>query len=140
MDASRQEVTHRWPVFMPDGKHYLFFVRAANQTETGMYGGVLGSDQHALIMASSVNAVYAEPGYLVFMRGDALMPQPFNIKRMQVTGTAVSLATGISVMPSINSGSFSVSQTGLLAYSSERAVIGRELYWYDRQGKQLAEL
>jgi eukaryotic-like serine/threonine-protein kinase len=140
MDASRQEVTHRWPTFLPDGKHYIFFVRTANPEATGIYGGVLGSDQHTLIMASSVNGVYAEPGYLVFLRGDALMAQPFNVKRMEVTGTAVPLATGISVMPSINSGSFSVSQTGMLAYSSEGAMIGRELYWYDRQGKQLAKL
>ena len=140
MDASRQEVTHRWPTFLPDGKHYIFFVRAANTEATGIYGGVLGSDQHTLIMASTLNGVYAEPGYLVFMRGDALMAQPFDLKRMQVTGTAVQLATGISVVPSINSGSFSVSQTGMLVYSSEAAVIGRELYWYDRQGKQLAKV
>jgi len=140
MDAARQEVTHRWPTFLPDGKHYIFFVRAANPEATGIYGGVIGSDQHNLMMASSENGVYSEPGYLLFMRADALMAQPFNLKRMQVTGTAVPVATGISVMPSINSGSFSISQTGMLVYSSEGAVIGRELYWYDRQGKQLAKL
>ena len=140
MDASRQEVTHRWPTFLPDGKHYIFFVRASNPEATGIYGGILGSDQHTLIMASPVNGVYAEPSYLVFMRGDALMAQPFNVNRMQVTGTAVPMATGVSVMPAINSGSFSVSQTGMLVYSSEASVIGRELYWYDRQGQQLAKL
>jgi len=140
MDASRQEVTHRWPTFLPDGKHYIFFVRAATPEATGIHGGVLGSDRHTFMMASSVNGVYADPGYLLFMRGDALMAQPFNVKRMQVTGTAVPVATGISVMPSINSGSFSVSQTGMLVYSSEGAVIGREFDWYDRQGKHLAKL
>jgi serine/threonine protein kinase len=140
MDASRQEVSHRWPTFLPDGKHYIFFVRAATPEATGIYGGVLGSDKHTLMIASSLNGVYAEPGYLLSMRGNTLMAQPFDVKRMQVTATAVPVAAGISVMPSINSGSFSVSQTGMLVYSSEAAVIGRELSWFDRQGKQLAKL
>lgn len=140
IDASRQEVTHRWPTFLPDGKHYIFFVRGANQGATGIYGGVLGSNQHTLLMASSVNGVFAEPGYLLFLRGDTLMAQPFDGKRMQVTGAAVQVATGISFTPTISSGSFSVSQTGMLVYSSEGAVIGRELGWYDRQGKQVAKL
>jgi hypothetical protein len=40
MDAARQEVTHRWPDFLPDGKHYLYFVRAATPAATGVYMGL----------------------------------------------------------------------------------------------------
>jgi serine/threonine protein kinase len=140
MDASRQEVTHRWPVFLPDGKHYIFFVRAANQAATGVYVGELGSDQHSQIFSSSTNAVYAAPGYLLFGRGDVLLAQPFDAKRMQVTGATVQVAQDVSMMPATNYVNFAVSQTGALIYSSGTVELGRGLYWYDRQGKQLGKV
>ena len=140
MDPSRQEVTQRWPVFLPDGKHYLFFVRAANQAATGIYAGSLGSDQHTLIVSSSTNGVYAEPGYLLFVRGDVLMAQPFDAKRMEVSGEAVAVAGGVTASLPTNFGFFSVSQTGALVYSSVSLELKRGLYWYDRQGKQLSML
>jgi serine/threonine protein kinase len=140
MEASRQEVTHRWPEFLPDGKHYLFFVRAATPSLTGVYIGTLGSSEHHQVISSSMNAAYAAPGYLLYARGDVLVAQPFDAKRMQVTGTPVQLAQDVSVMPATNYVSFSVSQTGTLIYSSEAIEIGRQLYWYDRQGKQLGKL
>lgn len=140
MDASRQEVTHRWPQFLPDGKHYLFFIRAATPGMTGVYVGVLGSDQHRQVISGLSNAVYAEPGYLLFGRGDVVMAQPFDLGRMQVAGVPVAVASGISGMSAANYFSFSVSQTSTLIYSSANAEIDRQLCWYDRQGKQLSKL
>ncbi len=34
LDQSRFETSHRWPFFLPDGRHFLFFV-CSNQTESG---------------------------------------------------------------------------------------------------------
>jgi serine/threonine protein kinase len=140
MDASRQEVTHRWPVFLPDGKHYLFFVRAAAPAATGVYVGTLGSDQHSQVITSLMNAAYAAPGYLLFVRGDVVVAQPFDAKRIHVTGTPVPIAQDVSVMSATNYANFSVSQTGTLVYSSGVIDIGRQFYWYDRQGKLLSKL
>jgi Tol biopolymer transport system component len=140
MDASRQEATHRWPQFLPDGKHYLFFVRAATPGMTGVYTGVLGSDQHSQVISSVTNAVYAEPGYLLFGRGDLIVAQPFDLGRMQVAGVPVAVASGVSAMSAANYVNFSVSQTQTLIYSSANAEIDRQLFWYDRQGKELSKL
>ena len=140
MDAARQEVTHRWPDFLPDGKHYLYFIRAATAAATGVYIGTLGSDQHSQIIASSTNAVYAAPGYLLFGRGDVLLAQPFDAQRMQVTGAPVQLAQNVSVMPATNYVNFVASQTGTLIYSSGAVETGRQFYWFDRHGKQLGKL
>jgi len=140
MDASRQEVTHRWPQFLPDGKHYLFFIRAATPGITGVYVGVLGSDQHSQVINGLTNAVYAEPGYLLFGRGNVLMAQPFDLGRMQVAGIPVAVASGVSAMSAANYLSFSVSQTSTLIYSSANTEIDRQLDWYDRQGTQLSKL
>ena len=140
MDAARQEVTHRWPQFLPDGKHYLFFVRASTPGMTGVYVGVLGSDQHSQVLSGLTNAVYAEPGYLLFGRGDVIIAQPFDLGRMQVTGVPVTVASGVSAASAANYVNFSVSQTDTLIYSSANTEIDRQLCWYDRQGKQLSKL
>ena len=140
LDASRQEVTHRWPTFLPDGKHYIFFVRAAASSATGEYLGALGSDQHTQIISSATNAAYASPGYLMYGRGDVLLAQPFDVKKLQVTAPPLQVAQDVSMMPATNYGNFSVSQTGTLIYSSGSIELGRGLYWYDRQGKQLGKL
>jgi Tol biopolymer transport system component len=140
MDASRQEVTHRWPQFLPDGKHYLFFVRAATPGMTGVYVGILGSDQHSQIISGVTNAVYAEPGYLLFGRGDVIMAQPFDLGRMQTAGVPVVVASGVSATSAANYVNFSVSQTQTLIYSSASAEIDRQLWWYDRQGNQFSKL
>jgi eukaryotic-like serine/threonine-protein kinase len=140
LDATRQEVTHRWPDFLPDGKHYLYFVRAATPAATGVYLGTLGSDQHSQIIASSTNAVYVAPGYLLFGRADVLVAQPFDNQLMQVTGAPVQIAQNVSMMPATNYANFAASQTGTLIYSSGTVEVGRQFYWFDRRGKQVGKL
>jgi serine/threonine protein kinase len=140
MDAARQEVTHRWPDFLPDGRHYLFFIRAATAAATGVYVGMLDSDQHRQILTSSTNAVYVAPGYLLFGRGDALVAQSFDARRLQVTGAPVQVAEDVSVMPATNYVNFSASQTGTLIYGSGAVEIGRQFYWFDRNGKRVSKL
>jgi Tol biopolymer transport system component len=59
---------------------------------------------------------------------------------MQVVGTPVAVASGVSAMSAGNYVNFSVSQTQTLIYSSANTEIDRQLCWYDRQGKQLSKL
>ena len=140
LDASRQENTHRWPQFLPDGKHYLFFVRSGVPSATGLYIGTVGSDERQQMLSSSTNALYASPGYLLFGRGDMLMAQPFDTKKMRITGEPTPAAQDVSFIPAPNFMNFSVSQTGLLVYSSVAVEVGRQLVWYDRHGKLLSRL
>jgi eukaryotic-like serine/threonine-protein kinase len=140
LDASRQENTHRWPQFLPDGKHYLFFVRAGLTSTTGLYVGKLGSSERQKVLGISTNAWYAPPGYLLFGRGDTLMAQPFEATNMRITGEPIAMAHEVSFSPAPNFSNFSFSQTGLLVYSSAAVDAGFQLAWYDRQGKLLSKL
>ena len=140
LDASRRENTHRWPQFLPDGKHYLFFVRAGLTSATGLYVGKLGSSERQKLLGISMNALYAPPGYLLFGRGDTLMAQPFEATNMRITGEPIAMAHEVSFSPAPNFSNFSVSQTGLLVYSSAVVEAGFQLAWYDRQGKLLSKL
>ena len=37
LDASRGELRHVWPHFLPDGKHYLYVARSSDAEKTGIY-------------------------------------------------------------------------------------------------------
>ena len=43
-ETSRQETTHRWPQFLPDGKHFLYFILSGREENTGIYVGSLDSE------------------------------------------------------------------------------------------------
>ena len=84
-----------------------------------------------------VPSANSKGGYLFFLRGTALMAQPFDAGRLELTGRAVQLADQVST--NLYDGLFSVSNNGVLAF----AVTGgdsRQLTWYDRQGKVLGKV
>jgi Tol biopolymer transport system component len=45
-DKNHTESSHGWPQFLPDGKHYLFFLRNFDKERTGIYAGSLDSKEH----------------------------------------------------------------------------------------------
>ncbi len=74
-DASRSESSHRWPVFLPDGKHFLYLgTNFTGQLEkNAIFLGSLDSQESRFLVSTSANAAYAEPGYLLYMRDKTLV-------------------------------------------------------------------
>jgi len=142
LDTQHGEQGQGRPVFLPDGKHFLYYRLMAQPERTGIFAGTIdakAADQsNTRLFDSSAGVMYvasqAGGGYLFFLRGEALMAQPFDAGSLQLTGRAVQLADRVST--NLYDGLFSVSNNGVLAY----AVTGgnnRELTWYDREGKVL---
>jgi len=138
LDKSQYETSHRWPYFLPDGRHFLYFARARIE-HTGVYLGSLDSKDTRQLVAASVNAVYSPPGWLIFMRNETLMAQPFDANKLRLTGEAISIAEAVSFNGGLGLGSFSVSENGVLAYRSGSGQVNQPL-WFDRAGKQIGSL
>jgi hypothetical protein len=135
LDASKQEDSHRWPWFLPDGRHYVFFVHSNVPDHTGIALGSLDSKQHRFLLRNDTNAVYAS-GYLVYVRGGSLLAQKFDLGRMEPVGEAVRIAEQASASLHNYHGTFAVSQTGALLYF--RGGGGEsQLTLRDRSGKPL---
>src|SRR5207249_4812973 len=62
LDMSRQERSHRWPQFLPDGRHFLFFVRGGLAGQSGTYAGSLDGQTKKFLVHSNSNALYISPG------------------------------------------------------------------------------
>src|SRR5262249_54308332 len=59
LSTSRQEISHRWPFFLPDGRHFLFVVRTAPPEHSGIYLGSLSDGRRDLLIPVLSNVVYA---------------------------------------------------------------------------------
>jgi serine/threonine protein kinase/Tol biopolymer transport system component len=126
------ETGHRWPYFLPDGKHFIFWSRGA---KPHICVGSLDSLEHKQIIDSAVNATYAAPGYLVFVRGGTLMAQPFNAGKLAVVGDAIPVAQNIAINGASFHAVFSTSETGLLVYQTGGVSGGWQMQWAGRDGK-----
>jgi len=135
-DLSRSDNSHRWPSFLPDGKHFLFWARSSRGIlESELFVGELGSLQAKALAKSEWTAVYAS-GHLLFMRDQSLMAQPFDLRRFELSGEPVPIAEHVAVNGATAHPLFSSSQTGTLVYQSGETSGGWNLLWFGRDGKQ----
>jgi eukaryotic-like serine/threonine-protein kinase len=131
--------SNRWPVFLPDGRHFLYLsgnLYAPGTTQLGIYAGELGSSQAKFLVQAASDALYAAPGYLLFLRGDTLMAQGFDAGDQELKGSAFPVGQNVGSPQDYRLGLFSVSQTGLLIYGAA-PELGGQLVWFDDAGKRL---
>jgi serine/threonine protein kinase len=140
LDVSKAENSHRWPSFLPDGKHFLYWARSSRGAEsTVLYVGELGSLQAKLLMKSETMAVYAS-GHLLFMRDQTLMAQTFDPSRMELSGEPVPIAEHVAVNGATVRAMFSPSDTGALVYQAGEGSSGWKLVWSGRDGKPMGSV
>jgi len=143
LNESLKQFNHRWPQFLPDGKHFLFLALSANGELSGTYAGSLDGGEPKLILRGGSNAIYAPPGDLLFVQQGALMAQRFDAGRLELEGDAVPLGENAAVDPTGNvaRGVFDVSANGVLVFAGGGDIggFGSLLSWFDRTGKPLRQ-
>ena len=135
LDPARKETSHRWPWFLPDGRHFLYVSVVSNTNDATIYAGSLDSRETHMIGQANSNAVYAS-GYLLYLRENTLMAQPFDAKLLTTTGEAVPVAAKIADNSGNAVGYFTASERGTLAYQSGVQAT-QTLTWLDRTGKRI---
>ena len=137
LDTARDESNHRWPSFLPDGRHFLFLAICRDREKTAVWVGDLQSKERRMVLNASSNAVYDPRGFLLFMRDRTLLAQPFHHERLETSGDAFPVAEKVDYAVRTWLGSFSISQTGVLTWLSGGARGLTQLTWLDRAGKPL---
>lgn len=139
LDPARHEINHRFPSFLPDGTHFLYLTRSVDAEQQGIFIGSLDGTPARRISSVTSNAVYAPPGFLLYAQAGALRAQRFDLKRLELTGTPVTLADGVTFFDAIGFVPVGVSNNGVLSYGSG-ALGNSEMLWLDRTGKRIASL
>jgi len=128
---------HRFPYFLPDGRHFLFTYAYSKDSKDGIYVGSLDSpDVKLLSPGPSSDAAYAS-GYLLLVREGKLWAQPFDVRGLRVTGEPFLVTDGVRWAFDRRAADFSVADNGMLVFLST-AGSGQRLVWFDREGREQA--
>ena len=133
------DLLHRWPQFLPDGKHFLFFVKTGSRDTTGTYLAALGKPARKLVLRNGATGVFLPPATLLYGQGSALLSQRFDPETGALAGAP---ETVVRPVMRAELGSFidlfTVSRTGVLVYRAGSAE--RQLTWIDRKGDVLGKV
>jgi Tol biopolymer transport system component/DNA-binding winged helix-turn-helix (wHTH) protein len=149
LNASRNEAGHAFfPSFLPDGRHFIYWMASSAPDNRGIYVGSLDAkpdkqDSRILVTTDQL-AAYApssdpEIGQLLFVRNGALLAQPFDARRLKLTGQPVTVVEQVGFLSAFPF--FSASNNGVLIYrTSSGPAQDAQLAWYSRQGKPLGKV
>jgi Tol biopolymer transport system component len=137
VDRAAGETRHLFPVFLPDGRHFLY-VAQSRSAVTELKIGRLDSTETAVVMPVSSQVVFSA-NHLLFWREGTLMAQPFDPTARRLAGEARAVAAGVAMNAGSNNfSSFHASAGGVLAYSEGTRGRVAQLSWFDRAGKLLS--
>jgi eukaryotic-like serine/threonine-protein kinase len=138
--GARSQETNRWPSFLPDGQHFLYFVLGGDPKSSGTYVAALDSNETTRLGSADGGGLYAAPGFLLFRSGDRLMAQRFDPEKRVITGEAFPVVEQIRWNGVATTAlAASASNTGLLVYQTGGATES-QLQLYDRSGRELQAL
>ena len=127
-----QQRGHHFPRFLPDGRHFLFFV-TGSAAARGVYIGQLDRLDARRLFDADTPAGYTSTGHLLFVRLGKLWAQAFNPDRLELHGDPYPIAESVTAQTAL-----SASATGAIAYRTAAAESQkRQLVWVDRSGREL---
>lgn len=130
-----QQTGHRFPRFLPDGRHFLFFILGTPESQ-GVYLGSLDSKETERLLDADGAAAFAPPDYVLFPRQGALWAQRLNLNSFQPVGDALPVARRVAADPNLFANvALSASAAGPVAFRASGAE--RQLIWLDRSGRQI---
>ena len=135
-----KHTTQRWPRFLPDGKHFLFFAtNHSGGSEQGIYLGSLEDGSYKRVLDADSNAQYAS-GYLLYHLQSQLLAQKFDPATGALSGEPTTVASFVEYDTATWHSTFAASQNGLLVYEPSSKTQGNDLVWLDRTGKLLGKV
>jgi Tol biopolymer transport system component len=129
-----KHTTHRWPQFLPDGRHFIYLAahhEKQDSEDNGIYLGSLDGGEPVRLFSSKSSAVYAD-GYLFYVQGNALVTQRFDAAAGRVAGPAVPTAERVQLDRTTWRGIFSIgASTRSLVYMPAAGKVGTRILSYD---------
>jgi Tol biopolymer transport system component len=149
LDRGRLETSHRWPQFLPDGRHLLHFARSSAHDHQGIYVGTPGSTDWKLLVRTPLSAMaVALPeqalgdrlfggrrGSLLFMRDQTLLAQPIDLDRLELRGEPLPVAESVGTNNNRVGASATAADLVYMTFEDET----RPMSWFDRAGRELGQ-
>jgi eukaryotic-like serine/threonine-protein kinase len=141
---TEHDQTHRWPVFLPDGNHFLFwsgnFGNVKDDHFSGIYASSLdGKERKLLTLAHSSFSL--DSSHLFYADDERhLVSVAFDTSKAAVLGSPAMVANAVGFQPSTYWVALTAAENGTLIYNTSTGAALSELTWMDRAGKELARI
>jgi Tol biopolymer transport system component len=141
LDASRSEMVHSFPHFLPDGRQFLYLASSTRRGDSSIRIGSLDGGVGKSLLSADTSAAYApsyggHSGSILYVHDRSLIAQSFDATRLELGNERTVAAERIHHRRWFQAG-FSVSNNGVLVYASG-ASDTRQFAWFDRSGKLVA--
>lgn len=141
---SKGDESHRWPVFLPDGDHLLFwsgnFENSKDDRLSGIYTISLAAKEKKLVTFAHSNLGYSTGNLLYVDDKRQLIAAPFDPSKAIISGEPRVIANSIGFQPSTYWGAFTVAENGTVVYNATTQAALSALTWFDRSGKELGQV
>jgi len=137
----RDATTHAWPEFLPGGRAVLFTASTtvSNWTTSQIVVQSLETGEQRVLVQGGTQPRYVRSGHLLYAQGGNLMAVPFDLQRLEVTGTTVPVTEGVLQSTTTGVAQYSVSANGTLAYvPGGLQGVQNRLVWVSRSGAEQA--
>jgi len=125
-----------WPSFLPDGRSFLYLSSHGPGKGVVMLRSPDGTTREVLPLRT--NAVYVEPGFLIYGQEGVVLARRFDPATAQVSGESIALAEAVTQFGATGLTQFSASHSGAIVVHSGTSR-GRVLA-VDRQGRVVSEI
>ena len=137
-EVTAPHLGHRYPQFLPDGQHFLFFAFGPPDSQ-GIYAGSLDSMKATRLLDAESAPIFAPPNYVLFARQGAVLAQQIDLDMLQTVGDPLPVARQVATpQGTVGSVALSAAPAGPIAYRAEGG--DRQMRWVDRAGRQIAVL
>jgi serine/threonine protein kinase len=136
LDETKKEQFHGGPVFLPDGKQFLYIIASAGPDNSGIFVRSLESSSSTRIMPwpGPITGLAYSSGYLLTSLGNVARAFRFDANKLTLDSQPYPIAEGLE-------GGFSISDSGLLLYrKAATAPPTKQLLWFDRMGRQVGQV
>jgi Tol biopolymer transport system component/DNA-binding winged helix-turn-helix (wHTH) protein len=144
-DPERAERVHAWPVFLPDGRKFLYSRLSSVPANTGVFAGSVeakpGEQSLRPLVATPIGAQFVasegeDKGTLLFQRENTLFAQVLDTSRLELIGEASAVARPVGYTRAYG---FFSSSPRVLIHRMGRQDTG-QFAWFNREGKKLETL
>jgi hypothetical protein len=136
LDAARGEAAHRWPQALPGGR-FLYWAQNNSEGQSAVYASSLAKPAERVRLTASEGQALFAGSYLLWLRGDTLVAQDFDVVTLRLNGEPRPVAGPVSRV-GINGQINVTAATGMLLYFAPRSL--SQLTWVDRTGKPVGVL
>ena len=143
LDSSHREDNHRWPLFLPDGIHFLYTTQTtgaggASEQDRVLEGSLSDTSFRTELFHASSNMAFVR-GHLLYFQQKTLMARAFDPEKISFTSDAVPIAENVLFGTARSKASFTASGTGILLYQGGFTSLNR-LVFVDRTGREVQSL